>query len=97
MEAVSQAVKGSYAVLLHEPSSVRNPELYERAKNYLLGRSAKGIRWIFEARGLTIDEKSKFDDDDLLSLKNLDGVWQNNASMDSPITPLMRALRELIT
>lgn len=87
--ALRNVTQKSFAVLLHEPTAFVHSDSYRRAKHFLLGRTADGLAWLFENRGLGKLSFIESDTGNLVSLKNVD-------AQVSPAQPLLHALRELI-
>jgi hypothetical protein len=92
--AFIQATRGSYAVLVHEASAFVRPELYQSAKDFLLGRTAEGLRWVLQNRGQKVGDLPV--QADLYSLKNLDFILKKQIEGELPLWPLAHAVRELI-
>ena len=93
---LEQATRKSYAVLVHEPSAASHPELFTELKDFLLGRRAEGLQWLFRNRGLAAPRLSDFEGDTGVSLKTLDALWRRQISGQENLSPLLQALRELI-
>ena len=93
---LEQATRKSYAVLVHEPSAASHPELFTELKDFLLGRRAEGLQWLFRNRGLAAPRLSDFEGDTGVSLKTLDALWRRQILGQENLSPLLQALRELI-
>lgn len=87
-QIVREATREPYAVLVHEATAFGDPTLYQ-TRNFLLGRTPSGLRWLFQNRGWEIPDAGKFEEG-LLSLKSLDPV------LPTANQPFLLALRELI-
>lgn len=89
---IAEATKNSYCVLVHEPSAFAHPSLYLETKEFLLGRKASGLRWLFQNRGVempAIDETE-------MNLKTVAPILDRQLAGELPLQPALQALRELI-